>query len=212
MSITTPITASGVSINRLEDMGVSLIVPESSISSSCEHIDLHIRPCFSGPFKLPPGYESASPVYLISPSRKINFLKDVIVRIYHNICLLSEEDCEDMAFFSASFKQHDSDKQPVYTFKKMDGTNTRFRRREQVGEISLRHFCAVKIERRKRSSPVKGAVRLSHCLSTNCTNYRKSTLLFCKSVPNYTAQGEPDCYILYVPAFSTTHEGTYIQL
>ena len=159
VSITTPITASGVSINRLEDMGVSLTVLESSISSSCEDIDLHIRPCFSGPFKLPPNYESASPVYLISPSRKIDFLKDVIVSIYHNACLLGEKDCEDMAFFSASFKPHDSDKQPVYTFQKMDGSNTRFRKGEQVGEISLRHFCAVKIGRRKKSSPVKGTVR-----------------------------------------------------
>ena len=153
MSITKQITSSGSSINQLEDMGVSLTVPEGSISSSCEHIDLDIRPCFSGPFKLPPGYESASPVYLITSSRKINFLKDIIVRIYHNACLWSEEDCEDMAFFSASFKpQYIEDNQPVYTFKKIDGTNTRFKKGEQVGEISLRHFCGVKIGKRKRSS------------------------------------------------------------
>ena len=153
MSITTQITSSGIYINRLEDMGISLTVPQGSVSSSCKHVDLHIRPCFSGPFQLPPGYESASPVYLISPSRKIDFLKYITVRIHHNACLWSEEDCEDMAFFSASFEpQYTEDKQPAYTFKKMNGTNIRFKKGEQVGEISLRHFSGVKIGKRKRSS------------------------------------------------------------
>lgn len=119
VSTTTQITPSGVLINRLEDMGISISVPEGSVSS---HMDLHIRPCFSGPYQLPQDYEPASPAYLIwhSGKTKPDLLKDVTVKIYHNTCLESEEDCKGMAFFSASSKpEYMKENHPVYTFKKM---------------------------------------------------------------------------------------------
>ena len=154
MSATAQITSSGISINRLEDMGISMVVPEGSISSIDEHIDLHIQPCFSGPFQLPPEYEPASPTYLIHPSRKANFLKDVIVRIQHYVHLETEQDCADMAFFSASYKpEYTEENKPVYTFNKiLCGANTSFRKGEQVGEIALRHFCLFQNGKRKRSN------------------------------------------------------------
>ena len=153
VSATARITSSGISIDRLEDMGISMLVPEGSISSVDKHIYLRIRPCFSGPFQLPPEYEPASPTYLITHSKKINFLKDVTVRIQHYVQLETKDDCEDMAFFSASSNpEYTEGNKPVYTFKKICGANTIFRKGEQVGEIALRHFCLMKKGKRKSSS------------------------------------------------------------
>ena len=164
MSATARITSSGISIDRLEDMGISMLVPEGSISSIDEHIDLHIQPCFSGPFQLPPEYEPASPAYLIHPSRKTNFLKDVTVRIQHYVQLETEQDCEDMAFFSASYKpEYTEEKKPVYIFNKiLCGANTHFRKGEQVSEIALRHFCLLQNGKRKRSNSEPSRSRKKH--------------------------------------------------
>ena len=155
--ISKHITSSGATIDRLQDIGISISIPESSLSPSEEALDLHIHPCFRGPFKLPREYKSASPAYLIRHSKKTNFHKDITVRIHHYACLESEEDCEEMAFFSASstpeyIESHQDEGvvHPVYTFKKIRGANTKFRPGDQVGEISLRHFCIIKVGKRKR--------------------------------------------------------------
>ena len=158
--ISERITSSGVTIDRLQDMGISISVPEGSLSPSEEPLDLHIHPCFRGPFKLPKKYKSASPAYLISLSRKITSQKDVTLRIHHYASLESEEDCEEMAFLSAistpeyiESHQDEGVEHPVYNFKKICGANGKFRPGDQVGEISLRHFCIIKAchGKRKRS-------------------------------------------------------------
>ena len=156
--ISKRITFSGVTIDQLQDMGISISVPEGSLSPSEEPLDLHIRPCFRGPFRLPKEYKPASPAYLIHHSKKTNFHKDITVRIHHYACLGSEEDCEEMTFLSASstpeyIESHQDEGvvHPVYTFKKIRGDNGKFRPGDQVGEISLRHFCILEIVRRKRS-------------------------------------------------------------
>ena len=152
------ITSSGATIDRLQDMGISISVPEGSLCPTEEPLDLLIHPCFRGPFRLPKKYRSASPAYLIHHSKKTNFHKDITVRIHHYACLESEEDCEEMTFLSASstpeYIESHQDKgvvHPVYTFKKIRGANAKFRPGDQVGEISLSHFCILKIVRRKRS-------------------------------------------------------------
>ena len=150
--ISKHITSSGATIDRLQDLGISISVPEGSLSPSEEPLDLHIHPCFCGPFRLPQEYESASPAYLIHHSKKTSFQKDITIRIHHHASIGSEEDCEEMAFLSASstpeYIESHQDKgvvHPVYTFKKIHGgANTKFRPGDQVGEISLRHFCIVK--------------------------------------------------------------------
>ena len=138
-------------------MGISISVPEGSLSCSEEPLELHIRPCFHGPFRLPKEYESASPAYLISLSRKITSQKDVTLRIHHHASLESEEDCEEMTFLSASstpeyieLHQDEGVVHPVYTFKKIHRANAIFKPGDQVGEISLRHFCIIKACKRKR--------------------------------------------------------------
>ena len=138
-------------IHKLKDVGISVFIPENSLSIEEESLDLSIHACFSGPFELPNGYESASSTYLITHNKRVTFSKDVTVRMHHYACLKSEEDCEDMVFLSASstpaYRESDP---PVYVFRKIQGAKGIFKPGDQVGEISLRHFCLLKIGKRKR--------------------------------------------------------------
>ena len=128
-----------------KSMGLSLHVPEGLLGA-----EWNIHPCFTGPFKLPDKYESASPAYLILHN-KAPFQKNVTVRMHHYANLRSEEDCKDMTFLSASSMPEYRDSHPVYTFKEIVGSKGIFKPGDQVGEVSLRHFCLVKTVKRKRT-------------------------------------------------------------
>ena len=127
-----------------KSLGISLHVPKDTLNA-----ELNIYPCFSGPFKLPDEYESASPAYLILHN-KVPFQKDITVRMHHYANLRSAEDCKDMTFLSASSTPEYMDSYPVYTFKEIVGSKGIFKPGDQVGEVSLRHFCLVKAAKRKR--------------------------------------------------------------
>ena len=144
------INSHGGKIDCLEDIGISISIPEKSMRPEEKPLELVIHPCFSGPFELPGDYISASPVFLIHLSRKVKFLKDVTVKIHHHANLQTEEDCEDMVFLSASSTPEYRGSHPVYTFKKIRGAKTVFKPGDQVGEISLRHFCMATVGKRKR--------------------------------------------------------------
>ena len=144
------INSSGAQISNLVDIGICISIPEGALKPEEEPLDLVICPCFSGHFELPLDYESASPAFLIHPSRRVDIQKEVTVKIHHHASLQSEEDCEDMVFLSASSTPEYRESHPVYTFKKICGTKTAFRPGDQVGEIALRHFCLIKSAKRKR--------------------------------------------------------------
>ena len=146
---TMQINTSGSRIDQIQDRGILISVPESSLVSAKKSVNLSIRPCFSGPFELPDQYESASPAYLIHHD-KMDFQKDITIRMHHYASLQSEEDCEDMAFLSASSTPEYRGSRPVYTFKEIHGAKGVFRPGDQVGKIQLRHFCLIKIGKRKR--------------------------------------------------------------
>ena len=152
-------------------------------------LTLQIYPCFTGPFQLPDDCESASPAYMIKPSRRVEFKKDVRVEIHHYVCLESEEDCDDMVFLSASATPEFRESGPVYVFKEIKEAKGVFQPGYQVGEIALRHFCLVKVGKRKRSeSPESSETKKSKgmtCtlvlpLKSLCLFYRECILLLCK--------------------------------
>ena len=148
-------------MDHLHDLGISISVPEGSLTSAEESLDLHVRACFYGPFRLPKRYRSASPAYLITHSRKADFQRDITIRIHHHACLESEEDCTNMSFLSASSTpEYGESSSPVYTFKKVHGSKTKFTPGEQVGEISLRHFSFIKavIWKRKKEESSSGEI------------------------------------------------------
>ena len=138
-----------MTIGDVVDMGISIFVSHNTIRLEEESSDISIRPCFSGPFELPENYEPASPSYLIRHNMK-DFQKDVTIRMHHYASLQNEEDCEDMAFLTASSTPEYRESRPVYTFKEIQGAKGLFKPGDQVGEISLRHFCFVRAAKRKR--------------------------------------------------------------
>ena len=138
-----------MTIGDVEEMGISIFVSHNTISLEEESSDISIRPCFTGPFELPENYEPASPSYLIRHDMK-DFQKDVTIRMHHYASLQSEVDCEDMAFLTASSTPEYRESRPVYTFKEIQGAKGIFKPGDQVGEISLRHFCFMRAAKRKR--------------------------------------------------------------
>ena len=138
----------------LKDIGISISFPDDSLHLA-ESLDLSIHPCFCGPFQLPDGYESASPAYLIRHSKKVEFQKDITVKIHHYTCLLSEQDCEDMVFLSASSTPVYRESSPVYIFREIQGAKGEFRPGDQVGQIGLRHFCIMKVGKRGKKGKKK---------------------------------------------------------
>ena len=151
-----PIVQEDITFEReviLKGTGIELSIPVDSKPISLEEpLTLTIRTCFSGPFELPDDYESASPAYLIEPSRRVKFQRDVTVEIYHYLNLESEEDCDNMVFLSASITPEYRESRPVYTFKEIKETKGVFKPGYQVGEIKLRHFCYLKAAKRKNDS------------------------------------------------------------
>lgn len=141
------VTSEGATILS-EDTGISLSIPKHSLSHGEDKVDLLIHPCFSGPFELPPGYKSASPAYLIQPSRRVNLQRDITLEIHHYANLVSEEDCEEMVFLSASPTPQFRQSRPVYIFKELKQNKGIFKTNSQVGQIRVSHFCLLKICRR----------------------------------------------------------------
>ena len=129
-----------------------MTIPEHSLGGD-ETVDFLIHPCFSGPFELPTGYESASPAYLIHPSRKVAFCKPVTLQIRHFTSLTSKVDCEEMEFFSANPTPQytkNSPHSPVYIFKNIRESRGIFKTNSQIAEIQLTHFCLMKAGRKTR--------------------------------------------------------------
>lgn len=138
------LTPSETTIDQLEDIGIFVHIPESTVETS----SIQIRPCFSGPFKLPDDYEPASPAYLICHSRK--FKNDITISIQHYVNLQTQKDCENMAFLSAcSTPQYTRESCPVYTFNFMHDAREMFKPDSLVGNISLQHFCLITAGKRK---------------------------------------------------------------
>ena len=137
------ITSSGATV---ESTGLSVSIPAGTLREE-DSTDLLIRPCFSGPFELPAEYVSASPAYLIQLSGRVTIQKDVTIRMHHYANLKTEEDCEDMVFLSASSIPQKDMSTMVYRFKRITGARILFRPGIPVGDITLRHFCLLKVAR-----------------------------------------------------------------
>ena len=136
----------------LQEVGISLSIPENALPPTDPPLQLEIQPCFSGSFYVPQDVELVSPAYTVKPSRKVAFQKEVLVKIWHHANLESEEDCKDMMFLSASTRPQYREDTPVYVFKKIRGAKGSFRPGEEqpVGQIALKHFCTLALGKRKQ--------------------------------------------------------------
>ena len=140
------VTAAGAHISWREEIGVEFVIPPGAVPADRE-LELSVWPCCDGPFSLPDDYELASPVFLVSPS--FQFSRDVTLRMYHYSNLETVEDCEEMAFLSASAISRTQENQ-VYQFKVLG--NGVFEPDQGYGRISEAHFC-LKAAGRKRKKP-----------------------------------------------------------
>ena len=169
--------------------GISVAIPEGTLQEE-DSTDLLIQPCFSGPFELPAGYESASPAYLIQPSRRVRIRKDVTIRMHHYAHLETEEDCEEMVFVSASTTPQDTPSGPVYKFKVITGARSIFRPRDPVGEITLRHFCLQKTARKRCMKPkISGKIFNSYIFLCYNSIFTVSARLYRNLSPSALSDG-----------------------
>ena len=130
-----------------EDMGISVLIPEDSVSPD-ESLDMVIQPSFSGSFEMPEDTEPASPAYLIEISKETELRKAIIVRMQHYASLESDNDCKDMVFLRANSDPEYRGSNPVYVFKEVEGIEVKYRVDDagyQVGEIALKQFCWLRI-------------------------------------------------------------------
>ncbi len=132
----------------LEENGMSIHIPQDALSPSEEELELIIRPCFSGPFRLDKGYGSISPAYLIEPSRPVTFQKDVTVIIRHYGVLRSNADSDEAAFLSASTTPEFGASGAFYRFRKIEGVKGTFDPDGREGEVKLRNLTMLKIGRK----------------------------------------------------------------
>ena len=176
-SIHHHITSQGATIQS-PHTGISLSIPEQALSSTEKDVDLLIHPCLNGPFQLPAGYESASPAYLIQPSSSVKFHRGAILRIHHYASLQSEEDCEEMAFLSATPTPQYRQSKPVYIFEEIKHRQGSFRPNSQVGEIRLQHFCLIKVGRKRKGNPQAGSSASKRSKCESCKH--------CYDVPIFT--------------------------
>ena len=147
------VTTKAKTIN-LKEVGLSLSIPEDALPSTDPPLQVEIHPCFRGSYDIPQDVELVSPAFIINPSRKGAFLKEVLVKMWHYASLETEEDCKDMMFLSASISPQYRGDTPVYTFREIKGVKGLFRPREEepTGQIALKHFCTLALGKRKREN------------------------------------------------------------
>ena len=123
------------------DIGLKLSVPEGAIQDEVNApAQVEVHPCLRGPFKMPPGYEATSPIYMIK--KQCKFQKDIKMEIEHFASLKSTEDCEEMVFITAKSTPSYQGSHPVYNLQEVqdDGSHSRFTTGEQVGVITFREL------------------------------------------------------------------------
>ena len=136
-----------------DEIGMEIDIPAGAVSED-RPLKLTVRPCLSGPFSLPEGYELVSPVYIITPA--FDFNQDVQLSIVHYASLTCHEDCSSMAFMSAKTSITPGGSDIVYNFKVL--RRGVFHEGQQLGVIPLRHFCGIAIgKKRPRDGPSSGA-------------------------------------------------------
>ena len=156
------ITSDEKTIN-LEDVGISITFPKNLLSSTEPPLEVAIQPCFSRFFEMPDGIESVIPAYIIKYNQNITFHKDVILKTRHYANLQTEEDCDNMAFLSASSIPEYRGSSPVYVFKEITDTKGLFgpRQEKPLGEIQLKHFPIIATGIKKPVDSIGGKKELS---------------------------------------------------
>ena len=172
----------------LKEVGFILSIPENSLPST-EEVQLDIQSCFgakSGSFDVPQDIELVSPAYLLKSDKKVSFLKEVLVKMWHYANLETQEDCGDMVFLSADACPENT-REPVYKFREIKGAKGSFRPGEEQPEgqitLLLLLFCILALGKRKHED--SGEKAREKCLKgKNYSMHLCSYTLFCLGRPS----------------------------
>ena len=145
------------------NLGVTLSIPSDAVPRG-EHVTVTIRPCLSGAFQYPEGYEPLSAVYYISTNTGLK--KKGQLTLEHFGHLQTKEQADSMTFFTANSPPVVVDGKKVYQFGMVKGGE--FRTGENYGTISLEHFCLVSIGVCEQLMPAVSvpALNSDRCLSS----------------------------------------------
>ena len=110
-------TSSGKEIDLKEEMGMAISIP-SGAPFKDEEIELAAS--FSGAYKTPEDVTSVSPAYIIETSSKMEFRKEIEVKIQHTANIKTEEDQQNLTVMKASSTHLEKDS--VRKFEEMKET------------------------------------------------------------------------------------------
>lgn len=141
--IQSVVTSKGCKI-QTKDAGITISIPEGALRHEDGIVKLLVQKKTDGEFEFPPGYEAASPAYLVEPNRRVQLQKGVTICIQHYAKLNNARDCENLAFMSAPSTPQYRSSGPVYRFKRIEAT-AKFQPGSPFGEITLSHCCIINI-------------------------------------------------------------------
>ncbi len=160
------VTADGNTIVWAE-IGISFDIPEGAVPPE-ESLNLTVWPCIKGPFVLPPGYDLASPVFIVGP--EIKFHKEILLQMAHFVQLQSPDDCQRLTFLSAPpTPQSNKGEEPRYPFKVFK--RAMFQVAQSVGSVELSHFCALAIGRETNAGNHRTLLKMGRYYNTTMSHY-----------------------------------------
>ena len=139
------------------DIGLKLSIPEGAVQDEAKDaVELDVQPCFKGPFRVPPGCQLTSPVYMIRNLCK--FKKDVKMEIEHFADLKSDEDTEEMVFVTANPSPSYHGAHPIYNLQEVDNSGhvSRFTPGERVGIITFQELKPGPLGTARKSKNING--------------------------------------------------------
>lgn len=106
---------------------------DASIEGASTEMEVSVQPCLRGPFKIPEGYDKASPVYMIEGSVK----RTATIRINHHANIESEEDRRNMVFLRSDNISQGEKSKLSFHFNIVQGGDASFEIGKDVGEITV---------------------------------------------------------------------------
>jgi len=140
------ITTTEGQVIQWEDIGVTINIPPGAVSERAT-VDISVRPCLIGPFKIPDEIDLASPIHLVGPAFK--FRKEIKFSLRHFINLKTPEDCKEMTFLSAPSTPTYIDSKPTYILREIKIQEGAFTVGNQVATIFVKHFCYLGIGKKR---------------------------------------------------------------
>lgn len=148
------ITPKGKLINLQDEIGISLAIPKGAAVSEAE---IDIATSFSVDSEVPNDAVSVSPAYIIEASTKIEFLKNIEVKLQHMHLAKTDEKPRDLVVYMASFTPG-SETSAVGKFEEMAATNVEFEGCFAVIKMRSLDSCALMVGRRKGEGSTAGKI------------------------------------------------------